>query len=151
MAKTRIPAQRGSRPSLLVLDLGSLRFERLPGSDRVAAFTASRRLLGAVSVEQDTTEREAVFQLLDHLLASGVPDVDAVTHVCALYNPVTWQVALHAVPDTVSYGDHIPLTLDPEGTLGYVEDGVLNVAGRRLGVFEPSMLLVRQAFAAHRD
>lgn len=150
MSKGSIPAQRGSDQSFLVFDLSTLRFEWLVGSRRLGAFTPSRRLLGAREIPQDTSDREAVFELLDQLLSDGVPGDEGQVS-CALYNPTTWQVAVHSIPDTVSFGDHIPLDLEFDGSAAVLSAGVFVIGNRRLAVLEPSMHLVRQAFAAHRE
>lgn len=134
----------------MVYDLATLRFEWLVGSRRLGAFTPSRRLLGAREIVDGTSDREAVFELLDQLLADGVAGDEGQVS-CALYNPTTWQVAVHAIPDTESFGDHIPLDIAPDGVLAQMTSGVLVVGNRRLAPLERSMLLVRQAFAAHRD
>ena len=150
MSRTKVPAPRSAETAYVVFDLGSLRFEWLASSRTLAALTPSRRQLGSLDIASDTSDREAVFELLDHLLAVGATDLGGQTVACALYNPVTWQTAVRPVPETRSYGDHVPLTLDPEGSPAVLHNGVFTVTNRRLALLEPSMQLVRDAFSAHR-
>jgi hypothetical protein len=146
MTRARI---KGATP-IVVFDLAVLRFEWGPDRASMTAWSPGRKLVGTCGIEPGTSDREAVFKVLDQALDTVVEGPDGPGRP-ALYNPFTAQIAYGSVPSTLTFTDREPLELDTEGTAGYVEDGVMVIGDRRLESVDAGLHEVEFAFAAHRS
>lgn len=99
------------------------------------------------------SHREAVFRALDVILCDvEMPAADDSWCKVGLYNPLTSQIAISAVPDTVVYGDGFPIAVNSCGSVASLSgDGSsLLVAGRTMGTLHGTMRETQHALAAHR-
>ena len=116
--------------NLLVLDLACLRFHRT--GDELAVHAPDLGELARCRVAPGTSDREAVFQVLDEALAVARIPTSAGSIPVGLYNPLSAEIAIGAVPDTESFTDTEPITLAAYGTIAEYVDGVVHVDGRTL-------------------
>lgn len=133
----------------VVFDLSTLIFGVSPEGVTLSLRTADRVLLGSCELQAGQSRSEAVFQLLDDVLDRCVLPGDEPSRV-AFYNPFTGDVALGAVPDTISFSAGGPLELAAAGTAATFDGGVLTLeSGLCLVPVEPSADRLLAAFAAH--
>lgn len=137
---------------MVVFDLAMLRFEWAGARTGVTVWTPARRLLAAWEAPEDeqTSEREAVFQALDRVLELPLL-IDGSEHQVALYNPYTSQIALSPVPDTLTFTDGHPLELAAEGSIAALTQDAMMVDGRRLARLDVDFASVSAVLSAHRS
>jgi hypothetical protein len=134
-----------------VFDLASLRYRSDRGVGRLSVLTAAGELLAAVGVENGTSEREAVFRALDAALAHGRLIRPEGTMALAFLNPYSSQIAVGAVPETVSYQSADQVRLSEHGARATLRDGLMEIDGHVLVPVTPDMSSVMEALTAHRD
>jgi hypothetical protein len=135
---------------LWVFDLASLRFRVDTDARTLSVTSAAGELLASVTVPESTSEREAVFLVLDAALEKGRLIREGGTVEIGFANPFTNQVAVGAVPDTVAYSDGEPLKIGAAGVVADLRNGVLKVEGRELIPVEAAMASVTAAITAHQ-
>lgn len=132
-----------------MFDLSALTFRRSSTGTVYLSFPGLQDALGC-RPREGASERETVFEILDTALGElDVPAADGSWRRVALYNPLTAQVAVGAVPDTETFTDSEPLTLDLHGTYASLCGGVLVIGGRELPPLVPNSELVKRSLAAH--
>jgi len=134
-----------------VYDLSSLRFQVDNEARTLSALSATGELLATVDVPDSTSEREAIFLVLDSALDSAKVIRDDGAFAIAFANPYTNQVACGAIPDTVAYGDNEILELPPSGVPASICNGVLQLMNRELLPIDAGMASVSSALSAHRN
>jgi hypothetical protein len=134
-----------------VFDLASLRFRSDRTAGRLSVLTASGELLATVDVENGTSDREAAFRVLDAALAHGQLVRPEGAVALAFLNPYSNQIAVDAVPDTVSYQGDDPIRITEHGAPAKLRDGLLEIEGRSLIPVTPDMTSVMEALTAHRE
>jgi len=112
--------------NVLVLDMATIRFRWGPEKATCAAVTSRGEVLAVVETARDDAGNLDVpgtaYRAFDEALGSGsvlrvLDDGSAVPvrHEIALYNPFTGEVAIGAVPATITFADGRPVELDPAG------------------------------------
>ena len=140
---------------VIVFDMSQFRFVRqTPVSDagsvlRVEAPHAGT--LGVYPLVEGVSDREAVFEALDDLLAHlEMPGRSGQWFKVALYNPLSCQIAFAPVPDTMVFTDQLPLDIPACGVTAVIEGDRMDVQGRLLSQLIPGMQSTQRALAAHR-
>lgn len=118
-------------------DLSSLTIRRSPDGKSVSVFSRSDELLALLDLHPAWSVRESALRAFDATLKTGcvLRFVDGEVQPCrvALYNPETKEVAVGALPDTVSYTDGEPLDCQSSGILlALSENDALEGLGRTL-------------------
>lgn len=132
-------------------DLASLRFRSDRAEGRLSVLSAAGELLATVEVANGTSDREAAFRVLDAALAHGRLVRPEGTVSLAFLNPYSNQVAVDAVPETVTYQSPDPIRISEHGAAAVLRDGLLEIDGRALVPVTPDMTTVMEALTAHRD
>jgi hypothetical protein len=138
---------------VIIFDLGKLKLEWAPSKTGVSIYTSSRRLLTTWEKPSEhtfTSDREAAFEALDHLLGVEL-HTSGIAYRVGLYNPYTTQVALQPVPLTLSYSDTNPLRLGDDGEYAELLENELLIGTRVLTRVELGIETVSEALAAHRS
>lgn len=136
---------------LWVFDLSSLRFRSDRPAGRLSVLTSAGELLASVELENGTSDREAVFRALDAALAHGRLARPEGTRALAFLNPYSNQVAVDAVPETVTYQASELVRISELGAPATLRDGLLELDGHTLVPVTPDMTSVMEALTAHRD
>lgn len=136
---------------LLILDLATMsyRFE----SDRSVLVVAAPGWPELVRAQMPAgvSDREAVFLGLDAVLASGRVPTSSGWAAVGLYNPLSAEVAVDPIPDTISFWDGQPIEIPAGGLAASLRDGILVLDdGRQIMPTEETALAVQRALAAHR-
>jgi hypothetical protein len=134
-----------------VYDLASLRFRPDRAAGRLSVLTSAGELLASVELQNGTSDREAAFRALDDALAHGRLVRPDGTRALAFLNPYSNQVAVDAIPDTVSYQASDDLRLGELGAPAVLRDGLLEIEGQTLVPVTPDMTSVMEALTSHRD
>jgi len=133
--------------NIVIFDMSLLEFRRVGG--RLAVHAPAVGELLSVPAPADLPSREAVFDALDELLRSfELPLADGWCRA-GLYNPISRQVAVGPVPDTLVFDAVSALRLDAFGTLAEIEGDTLVVGARRIERLVPSMRSTQAVLAAH--
>jgi hypothetical protein len=134
-----------------VFDLASLRYRSDPDSGRLSVLTAAGEILASIEVEETTSEREAVFRALDDALSHGRLVRAGGAVPVAFLNPYSNQVAVDAIPDTVTYQSEDTLDLGDMGKPAILRDGLLQIDGQHLVPITPDMGSIIEALTSHRE
>ena len=135
---------------LWVFDLASLRFRADTDARSLSVSSAAGEVLATVNIPEGTSEREAVFLVLDAALDEGRLIREGNTLEIAFANPFTNQVAVGGVPDTVAYSDGEPIDIKAAGIGSTLRNGILSIESRSLIPVEKAMVTVAAALSAHR-
>lgn len=117
---------RNGPTNVLIVDMSTMRFQWNPDHTACSALTARGELVAVIEVvDPDADPGEIAYALLDAALDRGQvlrPDPSdpgnpgaRVSYRVALYNPFSAEISLGAVPNTVTFTDHEPVSLETDG------------------------------------
>jgi hypothetical protein len=136
---------------LLIVDMANLAFRREGDGTHLVVAAPGLPELARVVLPEGMSDREAVFRGMDAVLGSARAATASGWCRIGLYNPLSEQVAVDAVPSTVCFTDHRPVDIPAGGLLAVADsDGVRLPDGRELPAAEESLAEVQRALAAHR-
>ena len=134
----------------LILDMSSLDFYC---DETLQVFKVSSRDLGdlvSIPYNIEWSDREAIYQGLNAVLATAVlPTMTGAWVKVALYNPISYQVAFRAVPETRVYSAGCLVNIPEAGTAGTVDDECIRLDGCVLEYVVPGVRSTRYAFESH--
>lgn len=119
-------ANKASPRDVLVLDMSSLRFRwTTPERGCVSVLSTREEVLAVIDADPSEPLATIAFRAMDDALARATvlradphhPAGPPLRLAVALYNPLTGEVSLGAVPATVAYTAGERLTVDAAGTL----------------------------------
>jgi len=132
-----------------VIDMGTLQFAWDADSHEVVVQSDGLGILLRTAIAEQTSDREAIFTALDRVLDQvRLPDPDGQWRPVALYNPLSGQVSVGALPETEVYGTDL-VELSPFGTPARCVDGHLVADRWELQRVVPDIAAIQQAIAAH--
>lgn len=139
--------------TVCVVDISTLIFER--GAGRIVVRLSTGEGLRVVPVDLHADERELAAQACDETLRHAriwrLSDAGRGCEAAvALYNPLSAQVVVGAIPDCVIFQADEPLELDPSGTLGVIVDDHLVIGTQTLAPSVPDRATLRRAGSCYR-
>lgn len=133
--------------NIILFDMGRLQYRR--HHDRLEVHARHIGLLAESDVGDGVSSREAVFAALDELLRSFKLPVGSDWCRAGLYNPITRQVAIGEVPNTLVYQAPHQVGLEEFGTIASLEDGLLLVGETELAPYVATSATAHAVLSAH--
>lgn len=154
MPPTRVPVTFWAMERIVVLDLASVRFTWGEHRRSLSVATGAGELLATVAVPAGTEPRWAAFLACDAALETARVTRDdergrLVTARVALYNPLSFQIAVSGIPATRVFDPETPLLLPADGLLATLDEDLLELGGRTLVETELDVDTVARAAGAH--
>lgn len=128
---------RSKENTYLLVDMSSLRFSRSSDLRSIDAKFLDNTPFLSIEVEPTNSNNESVFLLLEEALRTTIK-VDSVDTSIALYNPISFQVAIKPTPETIVYSAGEPIAIKPSGSLVTGDDKRIVLDGEILFRVNPT-------------
>ena len=128
---------RSKENTYLLVDMSSLRFSRSSDLRSIDAKFLDNTPFLSIEVEPTNSNNESVFLLLEEALRTTIK-VDSVDTSIALYNPISFQVAIKPTPETIVYSTGEPIAIKPSGSLVTGDDKRIVLNGEILFRVNPT-------------
>jgi hypothetical protein len=136
---------------IIVFDMADLAFCHDLAADTLSVSAPQTGVLATLPFDKIKSTREMIFAALDVVLKSGsVPAGNGQWLSIALYNPISFQVAVGSVPDTKIYSCAKSLSLEPFGTISTLTKSKLTINDIDLVPVKATAFSTHMTLAAHK-